>query len=109
MPDSRNSSSENMCAGKLISASQREKEIKFELAAAITSPDPGAIRSGNCHGDYFGRAFGISLYEGDAARTSCFGFGLERTTLALLSRHGSDLASWPPQVRSSLNLASAEL
>ena len=109
MTDSRSSSSENVCGAKLIGAPQREKEVKFELAAAITSPRPGAIRSGNCHGDYFGRAFGMSLYDGDAARTSSFGFGLERTTLALLSRHGSDLASWPPQVRSGLNLASAEL
>jgi seryl-tRNA synthetase len=91
-------------AGKLIGASQREQEAKFELVAAITSPSPGAISSGNYHGDHFGKAFGISLPGGDAAHSSCFGFGLERITLALLHRHGLDVAAWPSQVRSSLNL-----
>ena len=71
-------------AGKLMGASQREKAAKFELVAEITSPSPGAISSGNYHGDHFGKAFDISLPGGDAAHSSCFGFGLERITLALL-------------------------
>lgn len=91
-------------AGKLMGASQREKEAKFELVAPITSPNPGAISSGNYHGDHFGKAFGISLPDGEPAHSACFAFGLERITLALLHRHGVDVAAWPSQVRSSLNL-----
>jgi seryl-tRNA synthetase len=93
-------------AGKLMGSSQREKAAKFELVAEITSSSPGAISSGNCHGDHFGEAFGISLPGGGTAHTSCIGFGLERITLALLHRHGLDIAVWPSQVRSNLALVS---
>lgn len=93
-------------AGKLKSASQREKAAKFELVGEITSSSPGAISSGNYHGNHFGRAFRISLAGGDAAHTACIGFGLERITLALLHRHGLDIANWPSPVRSSLQLVS---
>lgn len=92
-------------AGLLMGASQREKAAKFEVIAAITSPNPGAISSGNYHGDHFGKAFDISLSGGDVAHSSCFAFGLERISLALLHRHGLDTAAWPTSVRSSLNLA----
>jgi seryl-tRNA synthetase len=91
-------------AGKLMGASQREKEAKFELVAEITSSNPGAISSGNFHGDHFGEEFHISLRTGVTAHSSCFGFGLERITLALFRRHGFDTASWPADVRRSLNL-----
>jgi seryl-tRNA synthetase len=90
--------------GKLMGASQREKAAKFELVAEITSSKPGAISSGNCHGDHFGRAFEISLPGGLTAHTACIGFGLERITLALFRRHGFDTANWPSDVRSSLSL-----
>jgi seryl-tRNA synthetase len=91
-------------AGKLMVASQREKAAKFELVTEITSPNPGAISSGNYHGDHFGEEFHISLPDGITARSSCFGFGLERISLALFRRHGLDTANWPSEVRSSLNL-----
>lgn len=90
--------------GKLMGASQREKAAKFELVAEITSSNPGAISSGNCHGGHFGKAFEISLPGGITAHTACIGFGLERITLALFRRHGLDIANWPSQVRSRLNL-----
>lgn len=90
--------------GKLMGDSQREKAAKFEMVAEITSSTPGAISSGNCHGDHFGRAFQISLPEGVVAHTSCIGFGLERITLALLHRHGLDIATWPEHVRTRLAL-----
>ncbi len=93
-------------AGRLMGSSQREKAAKFELVAEITSSSPGAISSGNCHGDHFGHAFGISLPGGAGAHTSCIGFGLERIALALLHRHGVDIAAWPPPVRSNLALDS---
>jgi hypothetical protein len=92
-----------------MGASQREKAAKFELIAEITSSSPGAISSGNCHGDHFGKAFDISLPGGVAAHTACFGFGLERITLALLHRHGLDITEWPSHVRSSLNLVTSVL
>lgn len=90
--------------GKLMGASQREKEAKFELVTEITSPKPGAISSGNFHGDHFGEEFHISLPREVTANSSCFGFGLERISLALFWRHGVDTATWPSEVRSSLNL-----
>lgn len=90
--------------GKLMGASQREKEAKFELIGEITSSTPGALGSGNCHGDHFGQAFDITYQGRGAAHTSCIGFGLERITLALLHRHGIDIAIWPAQVTSALNL-----
>jgi seryl-tRNA synthetase len=90
--------------GKLMSASQREKAAKFELVADITSSTPGAISSGNYHGNHFGDEFHISLPEKVTAHSSCFGFGLERITLALFRRHGLETASWPSEVRSGLNL-----
>lgn len=91
-------------AGKLMSVTQREKAAKFEFVAAITSPNPGAISSGNYHGDHFGKSFDISLSGGGLAHSSCFAFGLERISLALLYRYGLDLAAWPSQVRSILSL-----
>ena len=89
-------------AGMLMGASQREKAAKFELIAPITSTNPGAISSGNFHGDHFGRAFDISVPGGDRANSSCFAFGLERIALSLLHRHGLDTATWPSSVRTSL-------
>jgi seryl-tRNA synthetase len=91
-------------AGKLMSASQREKEAKFELVAEITSSTPGAISSGNDHGVHFGEEFHITIPTGVTANSSCFGFGLERITLALFRRHGFDTANWPSEVRASLQL-----
>ncbi len=90
--------------GKLMGASQREKEAKFELVTEITSSNPGAISSGNYHGEHFGEEFSITVPEGVTAHSSCFGFGLERITLALFRRHGLDTANWPSDVRSRLNL-----
>ncbi len=92
-------------AGKLMKASQRERAAKFELISPISSPTPGAISSGNFHGDHFGTAFNISLSDGGPAHSACFGFGLERITLALLYRHGLDVSVWPPSVLSNLNVA----
>ncbi|HEY1826349.1 MAG TPA: hypothetical protein VGG21_10375 [Acidimicrobiales bacterium] len=91
--------------GKLMKASQRDKAAKFELVAPISSASPGAVTSGNFHGDHFGTAYDISLSGGGPAHSACIGFGLERITLALLHLHGLDIASWPAPVRSHLHLA----
>ena len=37
-----------------------------------------------------------------SAHTACFGFGVDRITLALLDRHGTDPAGWPAGVRAVL-------
>jgi hypothetical protein len=36
------------------------------------------------------------------AHTACFGFGIDRITLALLDHHGTDPADWPADVRAVL-------
>ena len=40
--------------------------------------------------------------NGEQAHTACVGFGLERITLALLSRHGLDVDTWPGDVTKEL-------
>ncbi|WP_394940691.1 aminoacyl--tRNA ligase-related protein [Psychromicrobium sp. YIM B11713] len=91
-------------AGRLLASGQREAKLKFELLAEIFPGHPTAIASGNWHQDHFGANFSISAADGSVAHSGCFGFGLERIMLALVARHGLDLASWPHDVRSALSL-----
>jgi seryl-tRNA synthetase len=88
--------------GRLLAASQREQELKFEILAPIAGDEPTAIASFNCHGDHFGTVHDIRLADGGVAHTACLGFGLERVTLALLRAHGLDTLSWPDEVRQEL-------
>lgn len=85
-------------AGRLLAASQRTKELKYELVAPISSGTPGAISSSNYHEDHFGHAFDIRCPDGSAAHTACIGFGLERITLALLLAHGLREDAWPDEL-----------
>jgi seryl-tRNA synthetase len=88
--------------GKLLAASQREQELKYELVVPITSTDtPTALLSFNYHQDLFGGLYGIEI-EGEPAHTGCVGFGMERVVLALLKTHGLDPDSWPRQIREAL-------
>jgi seryl-tRNA synthetase len=90
-------------AGRLLAASQRTQELKLELVARIDDDDPPvALCSANSHLDHFALPFGIATADGEVAHTSCFGFGLDRITLALLARHGPDPDRWPAAVRSAL-------
>lgn len=89
-------------AGRMLAASQREQEMKFEVLAPIAGPEPTAIASFNCHRDHFTSAYGIEMEGGGEAHTACLGFGHERTVLALLRAHGLDVAAWPEEVRSVL-------
>ena len=91
-------------AGRLLGAGQREKELKFELVAPISSEVPGAISSANYHEDHFGEAYGITSPDGSRAHSACFAFGLERITLALLLKHGVNVSDWPHDVRERLTL-----
>lgn len=87
-------------AGKLLAASQREENLKFELLVPIVAEAPRtACVSFNDHRDLFGRAWGIELEPGETAHTACVGFGVERLTLALFRHHGFFVADWPDSVR----------
>jgi seryl-tRNA synthetase len=89
-------------SGKLLAASQREQELKYELVVPITSAEqPTALLSFNYHQDLFGGLYGIRI-EGQAAHTGCVGFGMERVALALLKTHGLEPQRWPNHVREAL-------
>ena len=91
--------------GRVMKATQREQDLKYELVLPITSDEhPTAITSSNCHLDHFGAAFDIQTSDGVTAHTSCVGFGLERVALALLKTHGMDPDHWPKEVRAELRL-----
>jgi len=85
-------------AGRLLAASQRTKELKYEIVAPISSATPGAIASSNYHEDHFGHAFDIRAADGSTAHTACIGFGLERIALAVLLQHGLNAAAWPDEL-----------
>ncbi|HEX6245762.1 MAG TPA: amino acid--[acyl-carrier-protein] ligase [Polyangiales bacterium] len=88
--------------GKLLAASQREQELKYELVVPITSTEqPTAVLSFNYHQDLFGGLYGIQI-EDAPAHTGCVGFGMERVALALFKTHGLDPDSWPSHVREAL-------
>jgi seryl-tRNA synthetase len=86
-------------AGRMLSANQRDQGLKLELVHPIATDKPAAIMSINNHQDHFGLDFGIRTSDGGTAHTACFGFGLERITLALFRVHGLDTGRWPSEVR----------
>ncbi|RLZ03730.1 hypothetical protein CWC38_04260 [Kocuria tytonicola] len=92
-------------AGKLLSAGQREAQLKFEILTEVYPGHPTAIASANLHEDHFGEAFHMHTADGAVAHSACFGFGLERVALALAAQHGFDVAAWPAAVRQELGLS----
>jgi seryl-tRNA synthetase len=91
--------------GRVMKATQREQDLKYELVVPITSEEkPTAITSSNCHLDHFGLAFDIRTADGAVAHSACVGFGLERVALALFRTHGMDPDAWPSEVSSVLEL-----
>jgi seryl-tRNA synthetase len=89
--------------GRMLAVNQRDEQLKYELVVAVdASGRPVAVSSSNCHLDHFGHPFGIETADGEVAHSSCFGFGIDRITLALLDRHGSDPGRWPADVRAVL-------
>ena len=89
-------------SGRMLAASQREQELKFEVLVQIAGPEPTAVASFNYHQDHFASAYGIKMADGSGAHTACLGFGLERIALALFRAHGLEPAGWPEQTRSDL-------
>ncbi len=91
--------------GRVMAATQKEQELKFELVTPIASHSRlTAISSSNCHLDHFGSEFNITTFDGQTAHSACIGFGLERITLALLIKHGFDPDKWPKDVKNNLAL-----
>jgi seryl-tRNA synthetase len=86
-------------SGRMLTASQREQQLKFEVRTHIAGPEATAVASFNYHQDHFAAAYGIELADGGVAHTACLGFGLERITIALLRTHGFDTRAWPDEVR----------
>ena len=78
---------------------QISSETKFEIS--LTLPDDGrlAVGSFNHHGDFFGKAFNITVADGAPMHSVCFAWGLERWVHAFLAQHGNDPARWPEVVR----------
>jgi seryl-tRNA synthetase len=86
-------------AGRMLAANQRATALKFEITCPVSSTTVRtAIASSNYHETHFGGAFGIDTAAGAAAHSACFGFGLERISLALIKQHGTDVAAWPATV-----------
>jgi seryl-tRNA synthetase len=91
--------------GRMLAMSQVEQALKFELLIPVRSDEqPTACMSFNCHREHFGKTWGIATEDGAVAHTACVAFGIDRLVLALFSRHGTDLARWPAQVRKALSL-----
>lgn len=89
--------------GRMLASSQREQELKFEVLVPIASDaEPTAVASFNYHQEHFSSRFGIKTHDGQTAHTACLGFGHERIVLALLKKHGLDVAAWPAEVRAEL-------
>jgi seryl-tRNA synthetase len=94
-------------AGRMLKINQREQGLKLERVHPIATETPNAIMSINYHQDHFGRDFELRTADGEIAHTACFGFGLERITLALFRTHGLVVGEWPAEVRSRLALEGA--
>jgi seryl-tRNA synthetase len=88
--------------GRMLAASQRQQELKFEILAPVAGPEPTAIASFNYHREHFAAAYGLAMTDGGEAHTACLGFGQERVVLALVAAHGLDTAAWPEDVRQEL-------
>jgi seryl-tRNA synthetase len=89
--------------GRILAESQRSETLKYEIVTPIHSAEhPTAIASANCHLDHFGEPFGIVTADGEVAHSCCFGFGLDRITLALLRTHGLHPGVWPAVTRDRL-------
>ena len=94
------------CPGAtFLAANQRARKLKLELLVEIVSSEkPTACISLNYHYDHFGDVWGLKTDDGEVAHSACIGIGMDRLTLALFVRHGSDLASWPKSVLETLQL-----
>lgn len=89
--------------GDILASSQEAAALKYEIVAPAGPTEKlTAISSANYHEAHLGSSFGFMASDGGVGHSACFGFGLDRITLALLWRHGLEPARWPAAVRSLL-------
>jgi seryl-tRNA synthetase len=89
--------------GRMLSANQREQQLKFEVTIPVISEEqPTAVCSFNFHQEHFGKIFEIKTPDGAVANTACLGFGMERVCMALFKHHGFNPTAWPASVREKL-------
>ncbi|CAN5345830.1 amino acid--[acyl-carrier-protein] ligase [soil metagenome] len=93
-------------AGKMLVSAQLRENLKVEITVPLYGDlhEGTAIASANCQRDHLTAAFGIRTADGEVAHASCVAFGIERTTLALIRTHGTDIEAWPVDVRALLGL-----
>ena len=93
-------------AGKMLVSAQLRENLKVEITVPLYGDlhEGTAIASANCQRDHLTASFGIRTADGEVAHASCVAFGIERTTLALVRTHGTDLEAWPVDVRALLGL-----
>ena len=93
-------------AGKMLVSAQLCENLKVEITVPLYGDlhEGTAIASANCQRDHLTASFGIRTADGEIAHASCVAFGIERTTLALVRTHGTDLEDWPVDVRALLGL-----
>jgi seryl-tRNA synthetase len=92
-------------AAKLMSDSQIEQALKFELLIAVRSAEqPTACMSFNCHRDHFGMKWSLRDEAGSVIHTACAAFGMDRLALALFAAHGTSFKHWPGGARDALSL-----
>ena len=93
-------------AGRMLVSAQLRENLKVEITVPLYGDlhEGTAIASANCQRDHLTASFGIRTADGEIAHASCVAFGIERTTLALVRTHGTDLEAWPVDVRALLGL-----
>lgn len=93
-------------AGKMLVSAQLRENLKVEIIVPLYGDlhEGTAIASANCQRDHLTHAFDIRTADGEIAHGACVAFGMERTVLALVRTHGTDLDQWPVDVRALLAL-----
>lgn len=71
---------------------QQVKQLKYELRVTGFSGAPIPVASFNLHEQFFTQRFNIALPGGKPAFSGCMAFGLERWAMALVARHGPEVA-----------------
>lgn len=71
---------------------QQVKQLKYELRVPGFSGAPIPVASFNLHEQFFTQRFNIALPGGKPAFSGCVAFGLERWAMALVARHGPEVA-----------------
>ena len=86
-------------SGRMLAASQREQELKFEVVTQIAGPEPTAVASFNYHQDHFASAYGIELRRRRARPTRPASASVSSGSRSRCSRtHGFDIQAWPAEV-----------